>query len=50
VELVTKKRLQLYSGRAHPELAEEIAQHLGVKLGDAQVRNFANGELWCQFE
>ena len=50
MELVTKKRLQLYSGRSHPELAEEIAQHLGVQLGNANVRNFANGELWCQFD
>jgi len=50
VELVTKKRLQLYTGRAHPELAEEIAQHLGVQLGNANVRSFANGELWCQFD
>ena len=50
MELVTKKRLQLYSGRAHPELAEEIAAHLGVKLGEPNIRSFKNGELHCQFE
>jgi ribose-phosphate pyrophosphokinase len=49
VELVTKKKLQLYSGRAHPDLAEEIAANLGVHLGDAQLRTFANGEIHCQY-
>ena len=37
MELVTKKRLQLYSGGAHPELAEEIAAHLGVELGEPNL-------------
>jgi ribose-phosphate pyrophosphokinase len=50
VELVTKKRLQLYSGRAHPELAEEIAQKLGVELGEPNIRSFKNGELYCRFD
>lgn len=50
MELVTKKRLQLYSGRAHPELAEEIAGHLGVQLGEPNIRSFKNGELHCQFD
>ena len=50
MELVTKKRLQLYSGRAHPELAEEIAQHLGVQLGEPNIRAFKNGELYCRFD
>ena len=27
-----KKNLMLFSGRAHPELAEEVAKHLGVEL------------------
>ena len=50
MELVTKKRLQLYSGRAHPELAEEIAQNLGVELGEPNIRSFKNGELYCRFD
>ncbi|TMK26147.1 MAG: ribose-phosphate diphosphokinase [Actinobacteria bacterium] len=34
MELVTKKRLQLFSGRSNLPLAQEIADCLNVKLGD----------------
>src|SRR5437660_5310013 len=49
MELITKKRLQLYSGRAHPELAQEIADCLDVKLGEAHLADFANAETHCRF-
>src|SRR5438552_147187 len=49
MELVTKKRLQLYSGRSNLELAEEIAACLDVKLGEANLSEFASGELHCRF-
>jgi ribose-phosphate pyrophosphokinase len=48
LELVTKKRLQIYSGRTHPQLALDIADHLGIKLGEANLKTFANGEIKCQ--
>lgn len=44
------KRMQLLSGRAHPELAAEIAACLGVKLVDVQLGNFANGEVSIRFK
>ena len=49
MELVTKKRLHLVSGRANLPLAEEIAQRLGVTLGNANLAEFANGELHTRF-
>jgi ribose-phosphate pyrophosphokinase len=49
MELVTKKRLQLFSGRSHTPLAEEIAANLDVQLGEANLSQFANGELHCRF-
>jgi ribose-phosphate pyrophosphokinase len=49
LELAAKKRLQLYSGRSHPELAQQIAEHLGVELGEPNLKTFANGEIHCQF-
>jgi ribose-phosphate pyrophosphokinase len=49
MELVAKKRLSLVSGRAHLPLAEEIAERLGVTLGDAHLAEFANGELHTRF-
>jgi ribose-phosphate pyrophosphokinase len=49
MELVTKKRLALYSGRSHPELAEEIAGLLGEELGDPKLVDFPNTEVRCTF-
>jgi ribose-phosphate pyrophosphokinase len=49
MELVTKKRLDLYSGRSHPELAKEIADRLGVTLGQPNLSEFANGEIHCRY-
>jgi ribose-phosphate pyrophosphokinase len=50
VELVPRRRLELFSGRSHPELAQEIAAHLGVELGEANLREFADGQLHCRFD
>ncbi len=47
---VQKRRLQILSGRAYPELAQEIAQALDVPLGKAQLGNFANGEISCRLD
>ena len=40
--------LKLFSGNAHRPLAEEIAQHLKVKVGDADVARFSDGEVYVQ--
>jgi ribose-phosphate pyrophosphokinase len=50
MELVPRRRLELVTGRAHPELARQIAAHLGVELGGVNLREFANGEIHCKFE
>jgi len=42
--------LALVSGRSHPELASQIANHLGVHLGEANLREFANGEVHCRYD
>ena len=49
MERVTKKRLALYSGRTHLALAQEIALHLDIELGDPYLVDFANGELRPRF-
>jgi ribose-phosphate pyrophosphokinase len=49
VELVTKKRLTIVSGRVNRELAEEVADRLGQGLGPVQIAEFANGELHCKY-
>ena len=49
MELVPRKRLEIYSGRSHPELAAEVAFHLDVPLGKVDLREFADGEIYCRF-
>jgi ribose-phosphate pyrophosphokinase len=50
MELTPTKRLKLYSGRSHPKLAEEIAERLGVRLGEPNLNEFANGEIHCRYD
>ena len=40
--------LKLFSGNANRPLAEDIAQHLDMKLGDADVSRFSDGEVYVQ--
>ena len=49
MEKVTTKKLALYSGRTHPELAASVADHLGLELGHPNIVEFANGELRPRF-
>ena len=49
MEKVTTKRLALYTGRTHPALAQEVATHLNIELGNANLVEFANGEVRCSF-
>ena len=40
--------LKLFSGNANRPLAEEIARHLHMRLGDADVSRFSDGEVYVQ--
>ena len=44
------KRLMLFSGRANPQLAKDIADKLGVELGPVEQKTFSNGEVYCRYE
>jgi len=44
-----EKRLVLISGRAHPELAQAVADELGCELVPTSAYDFANGELYVRF-
>jgi ribose-phosphate pyrophosphokinase len=46
--LPADKRLLLFSGRAHPELAHEVAGHLGIEPTPAKISDFANGEIFVR--
>lgn len=38
-------RLEIFTGNANPELAGEIADNLGITLGDSVVNTFSDGEI-----
>src|SRR5437868_62378 len=40
----------VFAGRSHPELAQRIAEHLGVDLGDVELKTFADGETYCRYD
>jgi len=44
-----EKRLVLASGRAHPELAQDVADALGIELLPTTAYDFANGEIYVRF-
>jgi ribose-phosphate pyrophosphokinase len=50
MELAGKKKLILISGRAHPQLAIDIATDLGITLVPTDARTFANGEIYARFD
>src|SRR5436189_6444799 len=49
IERGPQKRLMVFSGRSHPDLADAIAGHLGVELGEIELETFANGETYCRY-
>jgi ribose-phosphate pyrophosphokinase len=42
--------LKIFSGRAHPALAREICEYLGIGLGEITLFNFSDGENYCQID
>ena len=49
ITAATQKNLVLVSGRAHPDLAEQVAKELGTNLLPTEARTFANGEIYARF-
>ena len=39
------KKIKIFTGNSHPELAKEIADLLGLPLGNAKVSTFSDGEI-----
>jgi len=50
IKATGEKTLMLFSGRAHPELAAEIAETLDISVSPTQLRDFANGEIYARYE
>ena len=50
LRLSSEKRLRVFSGRAYPELAESVADELGIAVTPTSAYDFANGEIFVRFE
>ncbi|MEE1931495.1 ribose-phosphate diphosphokinase [Streptomyces sp. TRM 70351] len=46
----TQRKMLLFAGRSHPELARDVARHLGTTLVPTRAVDFANGEIYVRFE
>ncbi len=40
--------LKVFAGRAHPTLGAEICEYLKSPIGQIELTNFADGEIFCQ--
>lgn len=49
IKVAGEKKLVLISGRAYPQLAQNIAAELGAELVETEARTFANGEIYARF-
>ena len=49
IKITGEKRLVIVSGRAHPQLAEDIARELDSELVPTEARTFANGEIYARY-
>src|SRR5215204_5021508 len=46
----TEKHLMVFSGRAHPELADEVSKILDTALVPTSAYEFANSEIYVRYE
>jgi hypothetical protein len=50
VEIITKKKMMLFSGTIHPALGAEIAECLAIPVSRCEIRRFASGEIYFRSE
>lgn len=48
--LAGRRDIKLFSGSANQQLAQAIADHLGVELGGMKIANFSDGEIYVQIQ
>ena len=50
ITVTGQKRLVIVTGRAHPQLAHDIAAELGSEVVHTDARTFANGEIYARYD
>ena len=44
-----KDALEIFTGNSNPALAREVCEHLQVRLGEAEVGRFPDGEVLVRY-
>jgi ribose-phosphate pyrophosphokinase len=47
---VSNNNLKLVAGRSNPDFAKKIAKALDVRLANAPIKNFSDGEIWVKYD
>lgn len=42
--------MKLFAGRSNPDLANEIAKAIGIRMGEMTIKSFSDGEIWVKYE
>ncbi len=50
IKITGQKRLVIVSGRAHPQLAIDVAEYLQTDVVHTDARTFANGEIYARYD
>jgi len=50
IKVSGQKRLVIVSGRAHPQLATDVAEALDTDVVHTDARTFANGEIYARYD
>jgi ribose-phosphate pyrophosphokinase len=50
IKTTGEKKLMLFAGRSHPELAEAVAEEVGIELTPTTAYDFANGEIFVRYK
>ncbi|MCI1933075.1 MAG: ribose-phosphate diphosphokinase [Ancrocorticia sp.] len=50
MQVSNDKRLVLVTGRAHPELAQAVADNLGIELLPVTIYDFASSEIYVRYD
>ena len=48
VQQMNPDKIKIFTGSANPVLAEEMCRHLGLRLADVRLKQFADGEITLQ--
>ncbi len=50
IKAAGENKLMLFAGRAHPDLARDVADQLGIELTPTAAYDFANGEVFVRYQ